>query len=486
MSTRPVVAATAGSTPPTIDIVTAINDEALFQPWFRGETWNGWRAVLKAAFALPMSADEVEFFRSVAERDPPTRRVKELWCVVGRRGGKDSVASVIAAHSAALFNEGHRLRPGERALVMCLATDRDQSKIVLGYTRSYFTDVELLKGMVQRETASGFELTNSVDVAISTNNFRAVRGRPVLCAILDETAFWLDENSANPDEEVMAALKPALASLPNSMVIGISSPYRKKGLLYNKFKKHFGQDGDVLVIRAATRQLNPTIPQEIVDEAIEEDAAKARAEWLAEFRDDIGGWLARELIEQAVDRGLTVRPPATHRRVNYTSFCDPSGGARDSFTCAIAHQENSIAVLDALLEIKAPFNSTSATQQVTDFLKTYGLRSTKGDKYAAGWVVDGFAQFGIKYEHSERDRSAIYLDALPLFTSGRVRLLDNKRMVSQFASLERRTHPSGKDRVDHGPGGSDDACNSAAGALVRAIHENAQPARALHLNIFGR
>jgi phage terminase large subunit-like protein len=208
-----------------ISIDEALTDPELFEPWFSGETWDGWRAVLKAAYALPMTGDEVEFFRSVAERDPPKRRVRELWCVVGRRGGKDSVASVIAAHSAALFSEGHRLRPGERALVMCLAVDRDQAKVVLNYTRSFFTDIDLLKGMVQRETATGFELTNSVDVTISTNSFRSVRGRPILCAILDETAFWRDETSATPDEETYKALRPALASISGSIIIGISSPY---------------------------------------------------------------------------------------------------------------------------------------------------------------------------------------------------------------------------------------------------------------------
>jgi hypothetical protein len=486
MNARPAVTATAGSTPPTIDIVSAMNDKALFEPWFPGATWDGWRAVLKAAFALPMTAAEVEFFRSVAERDPPTRKVKELWLICGRRAGKDSIASAICAHAAALFSEGDRLRPGERALAMLLASDRDQARIVLGYVRSYFTDIPMLRAMVQRETATGVELSNNVDIAISTNSFRAVRGRPILCAILDEISFWQDENSANPDEEVLTAIKPALASLPGSMVIGISSPYRKKGLLYNKFRKHFGKDGDVLVIRAATRQLNPTIPQEIVDEAIEEDAAKARAEWIAEFRDDVGGWLPAELVEQAVDRGLTVRPRATHRTVHYTSFCDPSGGARDSFTCAIAHQENSIAVLDCVLEIRAPFNSVSATQQISDLLKSYGITSTVGDKYASGWPIDAFASFGVRYQHSERDRSAIYSDCAPLFTSGRIKLVDNRRLVSQFCSLERRTHPSGRDRIDHGPGGSDDVCNAAAGALVRAIHEPAQRSRRVFIDYMGR
>jgi hypothetical protein len=475
-------------TAPPLDIVAAMNHPRLFRPWFAGESWNGWRAVLKGAYGLAMTDSEIEFFRTVAERDPPTKRVRELWIVAGRRAGKDSVASMIAAHAAALFDQQNRLRPGERAMVACIAYDRDQGRIVLDYTKSYFREVDLLKAMVQNDDrAADFELNNGVDVAVLTNNFRAVRGRPILCAVFDELAFWRDESSASPDEELYRAIKPGLASLPNSMIVGISSPYRKTGLLYNKFKKHFGRDDDdVLVIRAPTRALNPTIEEAVVNAALEEDPAAAKAEWLAEFRDDIGGWLSLELIQQAVDRGLTVRPRATHRTVHYTSFCDPSGGARDSFTCAIAHQENSIAVLDCILEIKAPFNSMSATQQIADLLKSYGIASTVGDRYAAQWVVDGFGAFGIRYTHSERDRSAIYSDCAPLFTSGRVKLLDNKRLVSQFASLERKTHPSGRDRVDHGPGGSDDVCNSAAGALVRAIHEPAQGSRRVFINFMER
>jgi hypothetical protein len=111
---------------------------------------------------------------------------------------------------------------------------------------------------------------------------------------------------------------------------------------------------------------------------------------------------------------------------------------------------------------------TSACAQIAAVLKSYGLTETVGDRYAAQWVVDAFAKVGIRYVHSERDRSAIYLDALPLFTAGKVRLLDNKRLVSQFSSLERRTSSIGKDRVDHGPGGHDDLCNAAAGAMVLA------------------
>jgi hypothetical protein len=440
----------------------------LLGPWFPGGSWGAWYAIMKGAFALPMSDAEIELFFEVSRRAPPKRRVKELWVIGGRRGGKDSAASLMAAHAAITFDQEGKLRPGERAVVLCVACDRDQSRIVLGYIKSYFNDVPALKANVRRETSDGIELNNGIDIVVGTNNYRSVRGRAVLLAILDECAFFKSETSASPDIETYRAITPGMATLRGSMLVGISSPYRPHGLLYGKFQKHFGKDdSDILVIRAPSLTLNPTLDRGIVEQALEDDPAAARAEWLAEFRADVAGFADIALIEAAVDRNVTIRPPRPG--IMYTSFCDVSGGVRDSAACAVTHLEDDVAVLDNLLEVKAPFNPTVATQQICGTLKAYGLGTTVGDRYGAQWTVDAFAKCGIRYEHSERDRSALYLDALPLFTSGRARLLDNKRLVTQFASLERRTGPSGRDRVDHGPGGHDDLCNAAAGALVAAV-----------------
>jgi hypothetical protein len=465
-------ATTSRATKAPPNIVQAMASPALFKPWFEGESWNGWRAVLKAAYALPMTKAEVDFFRTVAERDPPKQRVRELWIAAGRRAGKDSIASMIAAHSAALFDQQDRLRPGERAMVACIAYDKDQARIVLDYTKSYFAEVDLLKGMVQNdERAADLELRNNVDIAVLTNNFRAVRGRPILCAIFDEIAFWRDDTSATPDEETYKAILPGLASLPSAMIVAISSPYRKAGLLHSKFKKHFGKNtDDVLVIRAPTRALNPTIPQKIIDDALAEDPIGARAEWLAEFRDDIGGYLSLEVIESAVDRGVIVRPP--REGVTYYAGIDPSGGARDSYTAAVSSRdEKGLVMLDALIEIKPPFNPTTATEQIAALLKTYNITTATSDRYAAEWPASAFRACGITLRHSDRDRSAIYADCLPIFTSGRARLLDNPRLVNQFAGLERKTSSLGRDKIDHGPGGHDDLCNAAALAMVLAATE---------------
>lgn len=456
---------------PPLSIIESLDDPALFAPWFEGPTWAGWRAVLKAAFAIPLSADELTLFRAVAERDPPTSPVKELWCIVGRRGGKDSIASVLAAHLAAMFEEQAQLRPGERALVACLATDRDQAKIVLNYAKAYFTDIPLLQDLVQRETANGFELTNSVDIAVATNSFRAVRGRPILAAILDEVAFWRDESSATPDEEVYNALRPGMASLQSSILIGISSPYRRAGLLHKKFREHYGKPSpNVLVIKASTRALNPTIDQAIIDKALEEDPAAARAEWLGEFRDDIAAFVSPEAVDACVSPGVLERAPVVG--VQYSAFVDPSGGASDSMTMAIAHSElerdskRSIAVLDAVREIRAPFSPEDAVAEFAALLKCYRVRLVRGDRYAAEWVTEAFRKTGIEYRPADLAKSDIYRDFLPRLNSGEVDLLDVARLRTQLLGLERRTARGGRDSIDHASGAHDDLANAAAGALV--------------------
>ena len=453
-----------------LDIATTMSDEQFFAPWFRGDSWNPWRAVLKAAFALPMTTEEVAFFRTVADREPPIEPVKELWCAVGRRAGKDSIGSAVAAHVAAFFGDQERLRPGEKALLACLAVDRDQARIVLRYVKAFFHKIPALGAMVTRETAAGFELDNGVDIAIATNSFRQVRGRPILAAILDECAFYRDENSATPDRELYQALKPGLATLPGAMIIGISSPYRRAGLLYEKWRKHYGQDGDVLVIKAPSIVFNPTLDRSIIDRAYEEDPAAAAAEWGAEWRSDIAAFVDPEVVDACIAPGRHELPPVDG--VVYTGAFDAAGGAGggDSFTSAIAHFDaaSGRVVLDATREEKPPFSPEATIEEHAQFFLSYGLRFVQSDRWAGQFPAEQFRKHGVDCSFSERVKSDIYKELLPLLNSGRVELIDNRRLVTQLCNLERRTARGGRDSIDHPVGSHDDLINSAALALLGA------------------
>jgi hypothetical protein len=450
-----------------ISVSEAIADPRLLGNAFAGSSWDTWRAVLRAAEGLPLNDDQHRDFARVAEREPPARRVRELWVIAGRRSGKDSVASAIAT-TAAMGDYRAHLRPGERAVVMCLACDRTQAKIVLRYVQGYFRANPLLQPLVTRETEDGLELSNGVEIVVGTNSYRAVRGRTVICAIFDETAFWRDESSSTPDFETYAAILPGLITMPGATLVGISSPYRRSGLLFDRWRRYYGiADDDVLVVRGPSTTFNPTLPRSVIDQALERDPEAAAAEWLAEWRSDLADYVAREVVEAAVLPGRHELPPIAG--ASYVAFVDPSGGSSDSMTLAIAHREGERGVLDAIREVKPPFSPEAVVKEFADLLKTYVIQVVRGDRYGGQWPAERFQQHGINYEPAENPKSDLYLEFLPLLNGGRVELLEHPRLVNQICSLERRTARGGRDSIDHPTGAHDDVANAVAGALATLI-----------------
>jgi hypothetical protein len=307
-----------------------------------------------------------------------------------------------------------------------------------------------------------------VTVEVVTRSYRTVRGRSVCVAILDELAFWRDDNSANPDTEVLNAIRASMATFgSDAMVIAGSSPYSRRGVLWDAWHEHFGKPGGKnLVWQAATRTMNPSVPQSFIDAEIERDPASAEAEYYAQFRSDIEAFLTREAVEACVSPGVLERQPISS--VAYFGFVDPSGGSADSMTLAVAHVEDSVVILDAIRERKPPFSPDAVVTEFAELLRSYGIGTVKGDRYGGEWPREAFRKQSIDYICADKVRSELYLAMLPLINSRRAELLDDKRLINQLVSLERRTARSGKDSVDHAPGAHDDVANAVAGALVSA------------------
>ena len=268
----------------------------------------------------------------------------------------------------------------------------------------------------------------------------------------------------------MDAARPALATIQGPL-IAISSPYARRGALWETYKKHYGPEGDpsILVARGATRDFNPELPQSIIDKAMERDPAAAAAEYMAEFRTDVEGFITREVVEACVTLGIRERP--TERKNAYTCFVDPSGGSSDAMTLAIAHTEGKTQILDLIRERKPPFSPEAVTEEFAKIIRSYRCTKVCADRYGGEWPREQFRKHGVNYETSEKTKSDLYRDLLPLINSGAVDLLEHDRLVTQLTSLERRTARGGKDSIDHAPGGHDDVANAVAGALVTAYKE---------------
>jgi len=461
-----------------LNIIEAVTDKNLLGSMFKDpSTWAAWRVFLRGLFNIPITdAPDLELFKRCTGLDePPAQAVRECAAICGRRSGKSFVSAITSVFLACFKDWQPYLSPGERGMIFIIAVDREQAKIIKNYVGGILNSSKILSGMIEQERQEQIDLKNRVSIAIKTCNYRSVRGYTVLCAILEETAFWRSEESANPDVEVLTALRPALAGVPGSLLIAISTPYSRAGILYDMFKRHYGQAGkSTLVWKAPSLTMNPTLNRGLIDAAITDDPEAGRAEWEAEWRLDISAFLSGEMVTACVVPGRTDLPPVGG--IQYYGHTDPSGGSKDSFTLAIAHKEKSgLKVLDLVRERKPPFNPREVVSEFSTILKAFRVSEVGSDRYAGEWVVAGFSECNIRIKHSELSASELYLELLPIISSRAVELLDSKRLISQLAGLERRTRSGGKDLVTHYPGGHDDCAVSAAGAILAAAGVGAGP-----------
>jgi hypothetical protein len=431
-------------------------------------SWSTWFAVLKAAHGEPLSPAERAAFDAVAGgREPPKRKAKQFVVVVSRRGGKGRMAAGLAVFEAAIVDHRRSLAPGEVGVVAVVSPTKAQSQVVKDYALGYFESSPILRGEVLETTNEEIRLSNGNVIATLTADYRSLRGRTLLLAILDEASFLPAETSMTPDVEAARAILPGLATTGGMLVI-LSSPYRKAGLLHQLHRDHFGKDSDdVLVVAGPSTAFNPTLDQDMIAAAQAADPEAAKSEWYGLFRSDVSALLDDQTIDAAVDRSRPLELPP-RAGLNYTAFIDPSGGRHDAFTCVICHREGEMVIADVVRGRKAPFDPASASYEFADLIKQYGIRSVTGDAYSGNWVADAFRSCGLEYVQSELNRSELYLESLQLFTRGMARIPDHADLLRELRQLERRTSRTGKDSVDHPQGGHDDFANALCGALVLA------------------
>lgn len=454
-------------------ILHAMNEPRLWGGWFRNpETWRPWRAFLSVLFGLELSEQGLALYQECTGR--ATRNADgytEAWLICGRRAGKSFILALIACYLAVFKDWRPYLAPGEIGTIKIIATDRKQARVIHRYCRALLTQVPAFEELIQKDTEDEIALTNNITIEIQSASFRTVRGFTLIAGLLDEQAYWRsDDQFANPDTEILNAPRPAMSTVPGAFLLVASSPYSRRGELWKAYRQHFGAEGSsVLVWVAPTRVMNPTVAQRIIDEALEEDPARGAAEYMAAFRSDIETFVNREVVEAAVVPGRYELPCIYGTR--YYAHCDPSGAAVDAMSLAISHREpDGTGVVDVIRERRPPFSPEQVVAEFSDVLKTYKITGLIGDRWGGEWVVEAFRKHGISYKVSEKVKSAIYQEFLPLLNSRKVELLDHRRMVSELCGLERRTgRGSGKDTIDHPPSAHDDIINAVAGSIVAAI-----------------
>ena len=165
-------------------------------------------------------------------------------------------------------------------------------------------------------------------------------------------------------------------------------------------------------------------------------------------------------------------------RFEYVCGVDVSGGGADQFAWAIAHREGERLLVDLVRGLgggRQRLDVKEAVRVCAGDCLLYGITSVTGDRYGGDWPAAEFRARGIHYRASDKDRAALYLEMLPLFTAGLIEIPDDRELVRQAKLLERAAAGRGRDRVDHPRGGHDDLINAVALAIAQLVGPKAQP-----------
>jgi hypothetical protein len=457
---------------PRVSIREALSDPALLGDVLSGASWKPWRTLLIAAMGESLDDEERTIFKQLTGRDhEPGQTIEQIACVIGRRGGKSSATATLVTYLSGLCDHPALVR-GEKGVILCISLDQRGALIVLDYVEAAFQASPILSQLIEQRTQWTLRLKNNLIVEVRAADYRSLRGPTYVAVVADEVAFWqTGETSANPDDEIISAVEPGLLTTDGPLIM-ISSPYSRRGVLWQTYDRHYGPNGDplILVAQAASKVMNSTLSRSVISRAFEKDPARASAEYGAQFRSDLQAYISIEAVRQCITHGVFERPK--QYQVAYSGFVDPSGGSSDSMTLSIAHYELSKqnVVIDLIREYTPPFAPSDICAEIATELRRFGLASATGDKFGGEWVVEQFRNAGITYEPTAEPKSQLYATLLSAINSKRVDLLDHSKLVAQLTSLERRTSRTGRaDTIDHPPGGHDDVSNAVAGVVATLL-----------------
>jgi hypothetical protein len=118
-----------------------------------------------------LTVAERKVFRQFTGREKePGARIEEGLFLIGRRGGKDRAAAVVATYLAALVDWSGVLAKGETGLVLCVGADKMQATVQRNYIEGVFDGSAMLSSLLVGKTADAIELTSSISIEVRAAN----------------------------------------------------------------------------------------------------------------------------------------------------------------------------------------------------------------------------------------------------------------------------------------------------------------------------
>lgn len=222
------------------------------------------------------------------EEAPTKLHLRIVGAVCGREAGKSLLAGCRAVHLACTVDLSP-IRHREVAVCPVVSTDIDTARQVVRFALGLCEELGIPTTNLIRDGEDGFSIIRSNGKLVNvmpksaTIGGRNVRGRSLVCVVLDEIAFFRDSRHKVNDIDIFDALKSRI--MPGGQMILLSSPWTESGLLYDFWKRNYEHPKDGLIAWAPTSLMRSDRPDilEIIEMERETDPEKCARERDASF-----------------------------------------------------------------------------------------------------------------------------------------------------------------------------------------------------------
>lgn len=307
---------------------------------------------------------------------------------VGRRGGK-STSMVRVAVCEALFGE-HKIPPGDIGVVAVVSARRDDAMERL---RTIASILDAL-GVEYIQKGDTIELPGrNVMFRVFTASVAGVSGFTTIFALCDEVSKWRDSDTgANPAREVLAGLRPTLATQKEARIALISSPMGFLDAHAEAFA--LGDTAFQMTAHAPTWVANPTLTEQETRDLETDDLIWQREYAAIPQAEDVLSLLSQPDLDYACapDEALSEHPCDRHV---YVAAMDPATRG-NAWTLAVATRTDAD-VRQVVLAREwrgsrtRPLVITSVLREIRDALAPFRLKHVYTDQFA----VDAIRELAI-------------------------------------------------------------------------------------------
>lgn len=385
----------------------------------------------------------------------------QLVARVGRRGGKSSTLARLAV-AEALYGH-HDVQPGDLAYAAVISTDRSE-----GVGRLLTIEAILDALRVPYEPVSGIPLAigltgRGVGFRVFTASIKGVSGFTGFFILCDEVAKWADaDTGANPATEVLASVRPTMATMRNARIVLSSSPFGMLDAHWDAFEE--GDTKFQCVGFAPTWLANPSITEERSHD-LEPNEAMWRREYAAIPQAEAESSLLTEALVDAATRVPRI-PSEAERKMHplittadlpfeqgrrYVAAMDPAT-RRHVWTLVVATQgyDRKRAVVLAREwrpTPSMPLTPSVVLREIASLLKPYGTRSVITDQASADALAELGRQAGlvlIEEPWSQPEIRRTSEHALKLLQEGLLELPPDPQVKADLLGIRKQLTRSGE------------------------------------------